>query len=91
MKMYLVYASNYGECAWESDATEVLGLYTDLEKAKNRVQALYDWYMQETDFVLDTESNIETLKENECIRLFYREQENWSVYFEVHIEEIKAE
>jgi hypothetical protein len=104
-KVYLVYESNYGELANDCDATQVIGLYADIEKAYLIVNNKIDEYLLKTEnglcvseytFVLDEECNDikeEIVKGNgvHLVRMFENYQENWNSYFEIIIMEMVVE
>ena len=81
--MYLVYESLYGELLYECESTTIVGLYDSKEKAINKVKELID---AEEFYVVDVDSNLE---ENDYVRLFYNNQENWNCYYEILIKEIE--
>lgn len=81
--MFLVYESLYGELLYECESTTIVGLYDSKEKATNKVKELID---AEEFYVVDVESNLE---ENDYVRLFYNNQENWNCYYEILIKEIE--
>lgn len=81
--MYLVYESLYGELLYECESTTIVGLYDSKEKAINKVKELID---AEEFYVVDVESNLE---ENDYVRLFYNNQENWNCYYEILIKKLE--
>ena len=85
--MYLVYESNYGEIAWENDATYIKGLYNSLEEAIAVVKDMIE-ENKEYNYVLDNERN--DIEEDHFVRMFYYEQENWDCYFEIIISKLEV-
>ena len=82
--MYLVYESLYGELLYECETTTIVGLYDTKEKAIEKVKDLIN---AEDLYVLDVERN--NLEEDNYVRLFYNEQENWNCYYEIIIKELE--
>lgn len=82
--MYLVYESLYGELLYECESTTIVGLYDSKEKAINKVKELIN---AEEDYVVDIDRD--NLEEDNFVRLFYNEQENWNCYYEILIKEIE--
>lgn len=88
--MFLVYESLYEELAREcGESTSIIGLYDSKEKAFKKAQELIDIDVKENNFVLDIERD--NLQEDNYVRLFWNNQENWSCYCEICIEEIGVE
>ena len=98
--MYLVYEIMYGELLYECGATNIVGLYNTKELAQEKVKQMVERYLSEDDWVLDEEDdwvldeNIFKITTsgtylNNSVRLFWKEQENWSCYFEIEIKEME--
>lgn len=86
MKVYVVYQLGYTG----SNELEILGVFKDLEKAKETYRFLIKDNIKNYDFVEDNECKYtEELINGHCMtRLFgggY--QENWDNYLEIHIEQ----
>lgn len=86
MKIYVVYQLGYTG----SNELEILGVFKDLEKAKETYRFLIKDNIKNYDFVEDNECKYtEELINGQCMtRLFgggY--QENWDNYLEIYIEE----
>ena len=83
MKVYVVYESYYGELIQDTgDSTQIIGVYSSLEKAKEKVNNIVQADL-ENNYVLDDETE-NTINENGgYFRLFYNNQENWDCYYEV--------
>lgn len=87
--MYLVYESLYGELQQECDATNIIGLYGTKEKALAKVNELIQAEINEGQYVLDCDRN--KLEEDNYVRFFYKEQENWNWYYELFIEKLEVQ
>lgn len=97
MKVYLVYQYGYNG----SDFMEILGVFNNLETAEKLYNKIIADNVAECDFVIDDENNFHNkvkevfayqegkgIKNKHCdTRLFWRVQENWDNYLEIHIEE----
>ena len=83
--MYLVYESLYGDLLNECDSTNIIGLYSDLNKAKEVMNNLIKEDIEQNNYVLDY-VECDTFK-----RLFWNKQGNWNCYYEIFIEEIKCQ
>ena len=83
--MYLVYESLYGDLLNECDSTNIIGLYSDLNKAKEVMNNLIKEDIEQNNYVLDY-VECDTFK-----RLFWNKHENWNCYYEIYIEEIKCQ
>lgn len=83
MKVYVVYESYYGELVLETgDCTDILGVYTDLEKVKEKVNNIVQSDLADNYVLDDNEKN--AIDENGgCYRLFWNNQENWQCYYEI--------
>ena len=84
--MYLVYESLYGELLYECESTFIVGLYDSKEKAINKVKELIEQDLKD-NWVLDEERK--DLENDNHIRLFYNNQENWNDYFEILIKKVE--
>lgn len=86
MKVYVVYESYYGELVLETgDCTDILGVYTDLEKVKEKVNNIVQSDLED-NYVLDNQTE-NTINENGgYFRLFWNNQENWQCYYELIVE-----
>ena len=83
-KVYVLYESNYGEILLECDSTYLVGVYKNREDAIKKAKENIEYSLKEYNYVLDEEENN---IEKGCVRLFYNNQENWSCYYEIVIEE----
>ena len=85
MKVYVVYQLGYTG----SNELEILGVFKDLEKAKETYRFLIKDNIKNYDFVEDNECKYTEVIKSQCMtRLFgggY--QENWDNYLELYIEE----
>ena len=85
MKVYVVYLLGYTG----SNELEILGVYQDIEKAKEIYQKTIGENIIEYDFYYDNETPYtDTLVNGRCmVRLFKGGyQENWDNYIEIHLE-----
>ena len=87
--MYLLYESMYGDLLFECDGTNIIGLFSTKEQAIKTAQKYIQDYITEQGFVLDDECDC--FGKYNMVRLFYKEQENWSSYFEMIIKEMELE
>lgn len=94
MKVYVVYQSLYGDLLQETGmCTEIISVYENLEKAKEKVKQLVSAELANTEnqkegYVLDEEIE----KDDETFfRFFWNKQENWMNYYEIGIEEREVE
>lgn len=87
--MYLVYESNYGELLYECDSTDIIGLYDSKEKAIKKAKEVINNNLSYGNWVIDKERN--NIDEDNFVRFFYGEQENWGDYFEIIIKKIEVE
>lgn len=91
MKVYVVYESYYGELIQDTgDSTQIIGVYSSLEKAKEKVNNIVQADLENNYFLDDETENI--INENGgYFRLFYNNQENWQCYYEVvaEVEEVE--
>lgn len=83
MKVYVVYESYYGELIQDTgDSTQIIGVYSSLEKAKEKVNNIVQADL-ENNYVLDDETENIINENGGYFRLFYNNQENWQCYYEV--------
>lgn len=88
--MYLVYESLYGELLYECEATNIIGLYETREQAVDKVKSTIKNELElNNNYVLDDEMC--DIDNCDYVRLFYKEQENWNCYYEIHIEKMRCE
>lgn len=89
MKVYIAKQENYHVLACEIGACMILGVYDNIDKALDKILQNINEDMTEYDYVLDNECDLEQFKKDkkDCIRLFYKYQENWEYYCEYCIEE----
>lgn len=91
MKVYVVYESYYGELIQDTgDSTQIIGVYSSLEKAKEKVNNIVQADL-ENNYVLDDETENIINENGGYFRLFYNNQENWQCYYEVvaEVEEVE--
>lgn len=92
-KVYVVYESRFGDLLVDCEATKIIGVYTDIEKARNEVTTtVKDQLFNDNDWVID-ENNLDNNNELEFknyVCMFFNEQENWDCYYEIHIEEMEV-
>ena len=92
MKVYVVYESYYGEILADTgNSTNLIGVYSDIEKAKENVEDRVKYDMENYNYVLDQEIDNIITKKGGYYRLFYKNQENWSCYYEIIVEEREVE
>lgn len=88
--MYLVYESLYGELLYECESTNIIGLYNTKEKAIDKVNKMIKCQLgNDSNYVLDTEHN--NINEDNFVRLFYNNQDNWNCYYEILIIKVEVE
>ena len=88
-KIYLVYMSNYEEVVRDgAEATEILGIYEDKEKAYNVARNQINKVLEDHNWVLDEERN--DLDRDGFVRFFFNNQENWNCYFEINVTELEV-
>lgn len=76
MKVYVVYESYYGELIQDTgDSTQIIGVYSSLEKAKEKVNNIVQADL-ENNYVLDDETENIINENGGYFRLFYNNQEN---------------
>lgn len=91
MKVYVVYESYYGELVLETgNCTDILGVYTDLEKVKEEVNNIVQSDLAD-NYVLDKDEKNSIDEKGGCYRLFWNNQENWQCYYEIvaELKEVK--
>lgn len=92
-KVYVVYESRFGDLLVDCEATEIIGVYTDIEKATQKViDIVNDELDSENDWIID-ENNLNDNNELEFknyVCMFFNKQENWNCYYEIHIEETEV-
>ena len=92
MKVYVVYESYYGEILADTGrSTNLIGIYLDIEKAKENVEDRVKYDMENYNYVLDQEIDNIITEKGGYYRLFYKNQENWSCYYEIIVEEREVE
>ena len=87
--MYLLYESLYGDLLQECDSTNIIGLYDTLEKAIEKAKYNIEQETKCNNYVLDDERK--NIEEDNFVRLFYNNQENWNDYYEIIIKKIEVE
>ena len=87
--MYLLYESLYGDLLQECDSTNIIGLYDTLEKAIEKAKYYIEQDTKCNNYVLDDERK--NIEEDNFVRLFYNNQENWNDYYEIIIQKIEVE
>ena len=88
--MYLVYESLYGELLYECESTNIIGLYNTKEKAIDKVNKMIKQQLgNDSNYVLDREHN--NINEDNFVRLFYNNQDNWNCYYEIFIIKVEVE
>lgn len=88
--MYLVYESLYGELLYECESTNIIGLYNTKEKAIDKVNKMIKQQLgNDSNYVLDIEHN--NINEDNFVRLFYNNQDNWNCYYEILIIKVEVE
>lgn len=87
--MYLVYESYYGEIILDcGDSTNIVGLYKTKEEAIKKAKEIIEIDTKENNYVLDIEND--NIEENNCVILFYNNQENWNCYYEIFIKKMEV-
>lgn len=88
-KVYIALEENYHTLACEIGASEILGVYNTIDKALDKILKDIEISINEYDYVIDNECDLEEFKKDKsgCIRLFYKEQENWDYHCEYRIVE----
>ena len=88
--MYLVYESLYGELLYECESTNIIGLYNTKEKAIDKVNKMIKQQLgNDSNYVLDREHN--NINEDNFVKLFYNNQDNWNCYYEILIIKVEVE
>ena len=92
-KIYIALQENYHMLACEIGACEILGVYKTIDKALDKILDNIAIDTTEYDYVIDNECDLRQFKKDKkgCIRLFYREQENWDYHCEYKIVEMECE
>lgn len=88
-KVYIAVEENYHTLACELGASEILGVYDTIDKALDKILKDIETSINEYGYVIDNECDLEQFKIDKigCIRLFYKEQENWDCHCEYRIVE----
>lgn len=88
-KVYIAVEENYYTLACECGASEILGVYDTIDKALDKILKDIETSINEYGYVIDNECDLEKFKIDKigCIRLFYKEQENWDYHCEYRIVE----
>lgn len=86
--MYLLYESLYGDLLVDCNSTDIIGLYDSREKAVKKAEKLIKEDIEQNDYVLEIDNNF---NDSNCVRLFWRRQENWGCYYEMIIKKIEVE
>lgn len=88
-KIYIALEENYHILACEIGASEILGVYDTIDKALDKILKEIETSINKYDYVIDNECDLEKFKNDKmgCIRLFYKEQENWDYHCEYSIVE----
>ena len=87
--MYLVYEQLYGELVADcGESANIIGLYKNKEEALNVVNRNVSFDLQ-NNYVLDKERN--NIEEDNYVRLFWKNQENWNCYYEICIEKMEVQ
>ena len=81
--IYIVYQSNYYDATDGCDATDILGVFKDKERAYKLAIDVIRANLKDTNYVIDDERN--DLTRDGYVRLFYNNQENWRDYFEISV------
>ena len=86
-KIYIALQENYNMLASEIGACEILGIYNTIDKALDKILDNIAIDTLEYAYVIDNECDLEEFKKDKsgCIRLFYKEQENWDYHCEYRI------
>lgn len=92
-KVYIALEENYHSLASEIGASGILGVYNTIDKALDKILKDIEISIKEYDYVIDNECDLEEFKKDKsgCIRLFYKEQENWDYHCEYSIVESEVE
>lgn len=81
--IYIVYQSNYYDAIEGGNATDILGVFKDKERAYKLAIDVIRANLNDTDYVIDDERN--DLTRDGYVRLFYNNKENWRDYFEISV------
>lgn len=92
-KVYVVYESRFGDLLVDCNPTEITGVYTDIEKARQKVIDTVNTQLDyETVWVVD-ENNLDennNLVFDETVIMFWNSQENWGCHYEINIKEMEV-
>lgn len=92
MKVYVVYESYYGEIVEDTgESTNIIGLYSDIEKAKEKINSLVSVDLECNNYVLDKEADNIINENGGYFRLFFNNQENWRCYYEIVMKVMEVE
>lgn len=86
--MYLLYESLYGDLLSECDSTDIIGLYDSREKAVEKAKEIIETDVKENNYVVDVERN-NFDDNNNCVIMFWNNQENWDCYYDIIIKKIE--
>lgn len=86
--MYLLYESLYGDLLSECDSTDIIGLYDNREKAVEKAKEIIETDVKENNYVVDVERN-NFDDNNNCVIMFWNNQENWDCYYDIIIKKIE--
>ena len=83
-KVYILYENYYGELVADTgESSTIIGIYKDIDQAKEKAKQLMNSDL-ENNYILDKDRD----KENDTYYLlFWNNQDNWSCYYEIIIEE----
>lgn len=93
--VYVITEINYGDLCVDCEVLEDMEVFKDKDKALERFNCIIKESVSRLcdndDWVLDNETDIENVKVGDLIRFFHREQDNWSSYFEIQLNEIEIQ
>lgn len=90
MKLFLVYATYYGELLFDMNkATDIIGIFRTKEEADKKRKCYIKNDLETGEFIVDDEIK-EDYSNIEDVTVFFEEQENWDSYYKVTIEEIEV-
>lgn len=86
-KVYIALEERYNLLANENGASEILGVYSTVDKALNKLLNDIEINVNEYNYVIDTDCDLEKFKKDKVgyVTLFYGVQENWDYYCEYRI------
>lgn len=88
--MYLLYESLYGELLYECDSTNIVGLFSNREKAVEKAKKMIKGQLEnDNTYVLDNENN--DIENDNLVRFFFNNQGNWNCYYEIIIEKVELD